>query len=658
MGFLGTYGLMLGLLLSAAGAVAAAVGARTERPALVETARRIAFAVLGTMVVVDGAMLAALLSNDFGLRYVAENSSRETPVFFTVLSLWAADDGSLLFWNLILAGYVAAVAIRFRRYRPPTFPYALSVLFGVQAFYLILVNGPARPFGTLAQPPADGRGPAPLLQNHPLMAVHPPFLYLGFIGFTVPFAFGVAALLAGTGTDSWVSIIRRWTLTIWCFLTVGLVLGALWSYSVLGWGGYWAWDPVENVALLPWLVSTAFLHSIMLQERRGMARLWNIALVIGAFALTTFGTFLTRGSVLSSVHAFAQSAVGPAYLAFLGLVLLGGFGLVAWRLPTLRTPARLESTVSREAAIVGNNMLLLAATAIILLGTVFPLVVEAVNGEQITVGGPYFQSALAPVFLLVLLLAGTAPLLPWRAANRERAVRRLRVPVLAAALVVVAAAAAGLRDLYAAAGFGLATLVLVGNGQEIVSGLAVWRRHGGMLRTLARGRRRYAGLTVHIGLALLATGITASTNLAEQTQVTLRTNQSTVFAGHMLRYAGLETDQQAQRIVLTARVDVAGDGSLTPRMNLYPAATEPIGSPSIHRGLLRDLYASVVSLQDDGASATFRFYRNPGVTWLWIGGVIMALGGVAAAWPTRRRRAEEATVAAERRRQLSGAGVV
>ena len=658
MAFLGTYGLMLGLVLSVGGAVIAAAGARTDRPALVQTARRIAFAVLATMVVVNGAMLAALLSNDFTLRYVADNSSRETPVFFKVLSLWAADDGSLLFWNLILAGYVGAVVLRFRRYRPPTFPYALSVLFGVQAFYLLLVNGPARPFGTLAQAAADGRGPAPLLQNHPLMAVHPPFLYLGFIGFTIPFAFGVAALLAGSGSDAWVSIIRRWTLLVWCFLTVGLVLGALWSYSVLGWGGYWAWDPVENVALLPWLVATAFLHSIMLQERRGMARLWNIALVIGAFALTTFGTFLTRGSVLSSVHAFAQSAVGPAYLAFLGVVLLGGFGLVAWRLPMLRTPARLESTVSREAAIVGNNMLLLAATAIILLGTVLPLVVEALTGDQITVGGPYFQSALAPVFLLVLVLAGTAPLLPWRAVNRERAIRRLRVPVLAAALVVVGTAALGLRDLYAVAGFGAATLVLVSNGQEIASGLAVGRRHGGVLRTLARGRRRYAGLTVHIGLALLAIGITASSNLAEQTQVTLRTGQSTVFADRTLRYAGLETDQQAQRTVLTARVDVSGSGPLTPRMNLYPAATEPIGSPSIHRGVLRDLYASVISLQDDGNSATFRFYRNPGINWLWIGGAVMALGGAAAAWPARRRRAEEATVAAERRRQLSGAGVV
>jgi cytochrome c-type biogenesis protein CcmF len=654
---LGTSGLLLGLLLACAGAVVSVTGARTGRPALVAAARRMAFGLLALMVAVNATMLAALLGDDFGLRYVAANSSRETPVFFKVLSLWAADDGSLLFWNLILAGYLTAVALRFRRRHPPTFPYALGVLFAVHAFYLVLVNGPARPFGTLAQPPADGRGPAPLLQNHPLMAVHPPFLYLGFIGFTVPFAFGVAALLTGGGSDSWVSLIRRWTLAVWCFLTVGLVLGALWSYSVLGWGGYWAWDPVENVALLPWLVSTAFLHSIMLQERRGMARLWNIALVIGAFALTTFGTFLTRGSVLSSVHAFAQSAVGPAYLAFLGLVLLGGFGLVAWRLPALRTPARLDSVVSREAAIVGNNLLLLAATAIILLGTTFPLVVEAVSGEQITIGGPYFQSALAPVFLLVLVFAGTAPLLPWRATNRERAVRRLRVPVLAAALVVVVAAVAGLRDLYAVAGFGAAALLLVANAQEIAAGLAVGRRHGGALRTLVRGRRRYAGFTVHIGLAVLAAGITASSNLGEQQQVTLRTGQTAVFAGHTLRYAGLETDQQAQRIVLTARVDVDGGGTLVPRMNLYPAAAEPIGSPSIHRGLVTDLYASVISLQDDGDSATFRFYRNPGITWLWIGGAVMALAGVAAAWPARRR-AESAVVAAERRRQLSGTGVV
>jgi len=644
MSQLGTYLLLLALVVSGYGLLAAAVGAKTGRPALVESARRCAFGLLATLAAATAAMLAALLSNDFAIRYVADNSARETPAFFKVLSLWAADDGSLLLWNLILAGYIAAVALRFRHDQPPTFPYALGVLFAVQAFYLILINGPSRPFASLANPPADGRGPAPLLQNHPLMAVHPPFLYLGFIGFTVPFAFGIAALLAGQGLDQWVSLIRRWTLVVWCFLTVGLLLGALWSYSVLGWGGYWAWDPVENIALLPWLVATAFLHSVMLQERRGMARLWNIALVIAAFSLMTFGTFLTRANVLSSVHAFAQTSVGPAYLSFLALVLLAGFGLVVWRLPELRTPASLTSAISREGAFVANNVLLLAAAAIILLGTTFPLVVEAVTGQQVTVGGPYFRSSVTPVFLLILLLAGTAPLLPWRATSRSRALRRLRLPATAAALVVIATASAGAHNVAAIAAFGLATLVFVTSGQEIVSGLAI-SRHGirrGVARVLVRVRRRHAGLIVHMGLALVAVGITASSSLGQQIQVTLRTGQSIVFGGQVLRYQGLRADRQPQRVVLTTTVSVANSSggaaaTLDPRMNLYPAATEPIGSPSIHRGVVWDLYASVISLQDDGGSATFRFYRNPGVNWLWFGGLVMALGGAAAAWPSRRR---------------------
>src|SRR5436305_7160441 len=338
---LGTFCLALALALAVYGVAAAIYGVRKGRPLFVESARTATYGVLAAVAAANGAMIAALLSNDFSIRYVAENSSRETPTFFKVLALWSADDGSLLLWNLILALFVGAVAFRFRRRRPETLPYALATLGAVQVFYLALVSGPSRPFASLAVAPADGNGPLPLLQNHPLMAVHPPFLYLGFIGFTVPFAFGIASLLAGQGSDQWVSLIRRWTLVVWCFLTIGLVLGALWSYSVLGWGGYWAWDPVENVALLPWLMATAFLHSVMLQERRGMARLWNISLVIGAFALMTFGTFLTRGNVLSSVHAFAHTPVGPAYLAFLALVLLAGFGLVAWRLPELRTPSSL-----------------------------------------------------------------------------------------------------------------------------------------------------------------------------------------------------------------------------------------------------------------------------------------------------------------------------
>ena len=649
MASLGQGALLLALVLSIGGTVAAFAGARAGRPTWVEGARRTSFVVLAIVVVVNVAMLIALLGNDFAVRYVAENSSRGTPTFFKVLSLWAADDGSLLLWNLILAGYVAAVAWRFRRGRPPTYAYAHGVLLGVQTFYLFLVNGPVRPFATLATPPADGRGPSPLLQNHPLMAVHPPFLYLGFIGFTVPFAFGVAALMADPGSGQWVAVIRRWTLAVWCFLTVGLALGALWSYSVLGWGGYWAWDPVENVALLPWLVATAFLHSVMLQQRRGMAALWNIVLVIGAFALTTFGTFLTRGSVLTSVHAFADSGVGPAYLGFLLVVLFGGFGLVAWRMPSLRSPVRLDSLLSREAAIIGNNVLLLSATAIILLGTVFPMVVEAVNGQQLSVGKPYFEQAVAPVLLLLLLLVGTAPVLPWRTSAHSGTLLRLRLPVTIAALVVAATAVSGIDHVEAMAGFGLAALVLVTNAQEIVLGVR-WARRRGAKGAVRRSSRRYGGLLVHVGLALLAAGIIASSAFAEQAEVTVSKGQVVDFAGYHLRYDGLDTAQQPQRTVLTARLAVtrASGGSagvLDPRLNLYPAASEPIGSPSIDRGVVWDLYASLIGLQDNGGSATVRLYRNPGVNWLWLGALVMVIGGTMAGWPRRTRDRTRAEVA-------------
>src|SRR5438132_9771282 len=456
MARLGTFALALALALSVYGLVASVWGARRGRPLFVESARTTAYAVLGAVAAANGAMIAALLANDFSIRYVAENSSRETPTFFKVLSLWSADDGSLLLWNLILAIFIAAVAYRTPRRRPETLPYALATLFGVQVFYLALVSGPSRPFASLAVAPSDGTGPLPLLQNHPLMAVHPPFLYLGFIGMTVPFAFAIAALVSGNLSDEWIRITRRWALAAWCFLTIGLLLGALWSYGVLGWGGYWAWDPVENVALLPWLVTTAFLHSVVIQERRGMLKVWNLSLVVGAFALTTFGTFLTRGSILESVHTFARTAVGPMYLVFLVLVLGGGFGLIAARAWRLRSEGRLDAVLSRESAFLGNNLALLAVTFIVLIGTVFPLVVNAISNRKVTVGGPYFRSTTAPVLILLLFLMGVGPVLSWRRSSPEQAARRLAIPAVAGAGVIVGLAAAGVRDLAAIAAFALA----------------------------------------------------------------------------------------------------------------------------------------------------------------------------------------------------------
>src|SRR5215467_13843390 len=399
---LGSIALSLAFLTATYGLLGALVGVRRRQPALIESSRTAAYSLLALVLAANAILLAAILGNDFTIKYVAENSSRETPLFFKALSLWSAHEGSLLLWNLVLAGYLAAVAFRFRATRPETLPWALAVMYCISLFYLFLVLVPSRPFVALDQAPVDGRGPLPLLQNHWLMAVHPPFLYLGYIGFSVPFAFALASLITGSVSDWWVRVARRWTMVAWGFMTVGLTLGALWSYAVLGWGGYWAWDPVENVALLPWLTATAFLHTSMIQERRGMLKLLNLALAITTFALTTFGTFLTRSGVVASVHAFAQSVVGPAYLAFLLLVLAVGFGLIALRGARLQSAGRFDSPLARESALLGNAWVLLTLACMVLLGTLFPVVVEVLSNRQVTVGAPYFDQAGALPFLALL----------------------------------------------------------------------------------------------------------------------------------------------------------------------------------------------------------------------------------------------------------------
>jgi cytochrome c-type biogenesis protein CcmF len=663
----GTVSLALALALALYGGTAAIVGVRLGRPRMVESARTAAFSLFALVVVTNVAMLAALLADDFSLRYVATNSSTTTPTFFKVLALWSADEGSLLLWNLVLGGYLAAVALRFRHRRPETFPWALAVLFGVSAFYLLLVLGPTTPFETLASPPADGRGPLPLLQNHPLMAAHPPFLYLGFIGFTVPFAFGIAALATGRVSDAWMRITRRWTISAWIFLTVGLVLGALWSYGVLGWGGYWAWDPVENVALLPWLTGTAFLHSVLVQERRGMLKVWNLSLIVGTFALTVLGTFLTRGSILSSVHAFAQSLVGPLYLAFLTLVLFGGFGLIAWRREALRAEASLDTPLSRESAFLGNNILLSVLALTVLVGTIYPLLAEAVSGDKVSVGAPFFNRNTAPVALLLLFLMGVGPLLPWRAASASAVLRRLQGPAWAAAVAAVALALGG-AGTAAVVVFGLAAFVAAATIQEMARGVRAqrraragswWASAGG---AIARNHRLYGGLVVHLGLIIAVIGVSWVSLADRSSELAIGLGERVRVQGYELRLDGVRGREEPHRRVVVADVTVLDAESgeevvrLHPSLNLYPASSEPIGTPSIRVGTplngLSDLYLSLVSVDADGAA--FRFFVNPGIGLLWLGGAVMAFGGVLAAWPTRPRpaRAPEPLPVAERREEV------
>src|SRR5437764_14730126 len=557
---IGTFALGLALAVALYGCVASFVGARKRNAVLVESARTCALSLFALVLAANGAMLAAILSNDFTLKYVAENSSRATPTFFKVLSLWSADDGSLLLWNLILAGYIVAVSMRFRRRRPETFPWALGTMFAVAIFYLILVLGPTTPFATLAASPPDGQGPLPLLQNHPLMAIHPPMLYLGFIGMTVPFGFAAAALLTGRLSDQWIRITRRWTLFAWICLTAGLVLGALWSYAVLGWGGYWAWDPVENVALLPWLVSTAFLHSVMVEERRGMLKVWNLSLVVGAFARTVFGTFLTRGSILESVHTFAQSAVGPAYLAFLVVVLTVGFGLIALRSRALQSETAFDSAVSREAVFLGNNVLLVVLAFTVLVGTIFPLLDQALTGARVSVGGPYFDRTAVPVALLLVFLMGIGPLLPWRAGSTAQLASRLRAPAWAGALTAAGLALAGVGHVAAVMTFGLAAFAGTATVGEMIRGVRAHRRAvGGSVPsaaagTVRRNHRLYGGLAAHLGLLLLVVGVAWSSSYRQQADITLSRGQTARFAGYTLRYDGSILRHDRYRTELVARL--------------------------------------------------------------------------------------------------------
>ncbi len=648
MVLLGTFALSLAVGLAVYGLLASIWGVRRQYPLLVESGRTAAYSLFALVAAANAVMLAAILQDDFSVRYVAENSSRVTPLFFKVLSLWSAHEGSLLLWNLVLSGYLAAVAFRFRRHRPETLPWALAVMYAVSIFYLILVLGPSQAFTSLAIAPLDGRGPQPLLQNNWLMAVHPPLLYLGYIGFTVPFAFAMASLLTGATSDWWISITRRWALAAWSFLTAGLVLGALWSYSVLGWGGYWAWDPVENVALLPWLVGTAFIHSSIIQERRGMLKVFNLSLAIGAFALTTFGTFLTRGNIIASVHAFTRSLVGPFYLGFLVLVLAAGYGLVAARSSRLRSAGRYDSPISREAAFLGNNWALLAIAFIVLLGTLFPLALEALTTRQVTVGGPYFDQTSVPPFLALLLLMGVGPMIPWRKGSLSQLQQRAAIPAALAALAMVALVATGGRRPLAVAAVGLAVFVLAGNAAALLRNLRVNGRDlnrqsvMGLYAAFRQNQRFHGGLIVHMGVAVATIAITAST-FQQQAEVTLARGQQVSFAGYTIRYDGLVPRPEAQRMVLQAPVDITKDGKpagrMTPAMNLYPSAREPIGTPAVRSGWLRDLYVSLLGLDERGETATFRLFLNPGVNWLWIGGAIMALGGIVGLWPPRRRSA-------------------
>jgi len=645
--------------------ILAVTGARLRRPELVRGAYAAVYVNFGLLLVAALAMVWALVTHDFSVSYVAQVGSRTTPTFYTIISLWGALEGSILFWGLVLAGF-SAVAI-WRGTRIPQgprrtetadtqqlMPYAAAILLGIGAFFYLLLVMPANPFLPVSPVPADGPGPNPLLQNHVLMAVHPPLLYLGYVGMSVPFAFAMGALLAGVPGGAWVRLTRRWTTMAWTFLTAAIIAGMWWSYEVLGWGGYWAWDPVENASFLPWLTATAFLHSAMVEERRGMLRVWNLSLITATFALTILGTFLTRSGILSSVHAFAEGEIGYWFLGFIALVLIFSLSLVAGRSDQLHTAGRLDAVASRETAFLLNNLLFSVFTFTVLLGTLFPLVAEAVRGVKVSVGEPFFNSMTLPICMALLFLMGVGPALPWRVSSRDALRRELAIPAAIALVVAIATALLPGGSVYAVITFAFGAFALAVNVRQFMTGAkARMRAHGeappvALGRLIAGNRRRYGGYLAHIGAITVAVSVAASSAFKAETEATLRKGETMSLRGHTIRLDEMWGRQEPQRFVLGATVSVlregAASGQMDPRLNFYNTSEQPIATPAVRSRASGDLYLNLMAVERDGSTATIRMIVEPLVPWIWAGGFIIVIGAVISMWPTRRREMATAPV--------------
>ena len=643
----GTGALLVALILAVYGAAAAAVGGRRGRPALVESAQHAALGVFALLTAAVLLLVYAFLRFDFSVRYVATNTNLGTPFYYRITALWGALEGSIVLWAWMLSIYTLLVIVRHRTSARQLYPWVLTVMLSVVAFFLVVMTVPAPVFARLTPVPPDGRGLNPLLEDSG-MITHPVALYLGFTGFTVPFAFAVAALVTGRVGDFWITTTRRWTIVAWYFLSLGLLIGGWWSYHVLGWGGYWAWDPVENAAFMPWLTGTALLHSVMIQERRRMLRLWNIALVMLTFSLTLFGTFLTRSGVIASVHAFTQGSIGVFFLTFLSLVVLVALALIAWRWDALGAQGELDSVVSRESAFLLNNVLLVAATFTVFFGTVFPLLSEAVRGVKVSVGAPFFNQVNVPLFLSLIFLMGVGPLIAWRRASLENLRRNFLGPVV----IGVAAAALfrllGVGSILAVTTLALTVFVVATIGVDLVRATRARRRLGeralpALGHLLLRHNRRYGGFVIHLAILVVAVGVTGSQAWSVHTETTLKRGEATELAGYRIRFDGLRESQESNHGKVTGTFTVVGGHGagavLEPAKKFYPQEQSPIAYVDYRLGLVDDLYLVLGDFASDGSHATVKFQVNRMVSWIWIGGLVLTLGTLLAVLPERRKAA-------------------
>ncbi len=657
--------LVITFLVALYGIVAAIYGVRKNAPTWVDSARNAMLLTFPLLSLSALSIIYLLVNGHYEVEFVASVTSNSMPTYLKITALWGGQAGSLVFWTWLMSAFASAVTLRKWERDREFLPWVIVVSLVTLAFFLIMIlffeNPFARiwsvPLGTpvvamfppagaqlLVQP--DGQGLNPLLR-HPGMIIHPPMLYLGFVSFVIPYAFAIAALVTGRNDDRWIRLTRRWTLVAWLFLSLGLLLGGRWAYDVLGWGGYWGWDPVEIAAFMPWLTGTAFLHSVMIQEKRGMLKRWNMVLVILTYDLVIFGTFLTRSGVLSSVHAFAQSAIGPLFFVFIGLTFITSVSLLLYRWNSLESEAQMTSVFSREALFLLNNLLFIGILVVCFWGVIFPLISELATGQKVTVGPPFYERATAPLFAGLLFLMGIAPLAAWRHSTARTLGRAMWKPFLASLVVIVLVMVAGVRSLAALLGFWLTAFVVSVTLYEFWRGAVARHRKSGeslplaLWQLIGRNRRRYGGYVIHLGVVLMAIGIIGIEIFQTETQGTIAQGERITLGEYAISYDELATFDTADgRNVARAVVSVYRDGEyvgeLHPRRDYYYEAQQQMTIPGVRSTWENDFYVLLVDWQPVSTiGATFKIYNNPLVNWLWLGGFVFILGTMIAAWPDK-----------------------
>ena len=657
--------LVITFLVSLYGIGAAVYGARINDRRWVESARLAMLLTFPLITISALSLIYLLVTGRFEYEFVSSVTSRSMPVYLRITALWGGQSGSLVFWSWLLSAFASAVTLRKWDRDQEFLPWVIVVSLVTLAFFVslnVFFENPFRSFWRLPSGditiamirpqlaslfvPRDGRGLNPLLR-HPGMIIHPPMLYLGFVSFVIPYAFAIAALITGRTDDRWIRITRRWSLVAWLFLSLGLILGGRWAYDVLGWGGYWGWDPVEIAAFMPWLTGTAFLHSVMIQEKRGMLKRWNMVLIILTYSLVIFGTFLTRSGVLSSVHAFAQSAIGPLFFAFIGLTLTTSLALLFKRWDDLKSEGQMTSLLSREALFLLNNLLFMGILVVCFWGVIFPLISELVTGQKITVGPPFYERATAPLFAGLLFLMGIAPLAAWRYSTFKTLGRAVWKPFIISLISPLIAFISGIHQPAALLGFWLVAFVASVTLYEFWRGTVARHNRSGESLPIAlwhlagRNRRRYGGYIIHLGIVLMAIGIIGIEIFQTETQGTLAQGGQISLAEYTLTYKSLavfDTDDGRNVARAAIGVDKNGEyvGDLYPRRDYYIDSQQPMTIPGVRSTWEDDLYVILVDWQPlSSQSATFKIYKNPLVNWLWLGGFIFILGTLVAAWPER-----------------------